>query len=86
MPGSFDQLSFEKPFLMEEDGVRSLHFTVGEVQSSMLLEQPDELAIDYTRTMMGFLLLNPSPRHITMICWPGPTLLTSTSIGAPAAR
>jgi spermidine synthase len=67
MPGSFDQLSFEKPFVLEEDGLRSLHFTIGEVQSSMLLEQPDELQVDYTRTMMGFLLLNPAPRHIAMI-------------------
>lgn len=33
----------------------------------MLLSQPNELAVDYTRTMMGFLLLKQNPRHILMI-------------------
>jgi len=33
----------------------------------MLLSQPNELAVDYTRTMMGFLLLKRKPRHILMI-------------------
>lgn len=33
----------------------------------MTLSQPNELAVDYTRTMMGFLRLKPAPRHILMI-------------------
>src|SRR6185369_6747562 len=36
-------------------------------QSSMLDDRPDELQVDYTRTMMGFLLLEPEPREIAMI-------------------
>jgi spermidine synthase len=37
--------------------------------------RPDHLAIDYTRTMMGFLLLNPAPRHIAMIGLGGGSML-----------
>lgn len=67
MPGSFQNLGFDSPFVVDEGGVRSLHFTRGEVQSSMRAGRPDELELDYTRTMMGFLLLNPRPRAIGMI-------------------
>ncbi len=67
MCGSFANLRFEVPFVIQHEGVRSLHFTHGEVQSSMRVLAPSELVIDYTRTMMGFLLLNPHPRRITMI-------------------
>jgi spermidine synthase len=67
MCGSFDHLRFEVPFVRQDQGIRSLHFTHGEVQSSMRVSHPDELQVDYTRTMMGFLLLNPRPRQITMI-------------------
>lgn len=67
MCGSFDHLRFEVPFVLQDQGIRSLHFTHGEVQSSMRVTHPDELQIDYTRTMMSFLLLNPRPGRITMI-------------------
>lgn len=33
----------------------------------MNLMQPDALVLEYTQTMMGFLLLKPQPRHIAMI-------------------
>ena len=33
----------------------------------MLKTDPERLVLDYTRTMMGFLLLNPQPRRIAMI-------------------
>jgi spermidine synthase len=67
MCGSFENLRFDAPFVVEHEGIRSLHFTHGEVQSSMRVDKPCELLVDYTRTMMGFLLLNPRPRRITMI-------------------
>jgi len=67
MCGSFDHLRFEVPFVLQDQGIRSLHFTHGEVQSSMRVSHPDELQVDYTRTMMSFLLLDPRPRRITMI-------------------
>ena len=51
----------------EEDGVRSLHLGGDAIQSSMRLARPDELALDYTRAMMAFLLFQPLPREVIMI-------------------
>ncbi len=51
----------------EEDGVRSLHLGGDAIQSSMRLDRPDELALDYTRAMMAFLLFQPLPREVLMI-------------------
>jgi spermidine synthase len=56
-----------KPFVHETRKVKSLHFSIAEIQSSMDLAQPDSLALAYTRTMMGFLLLHPEPLRIGMI-------------------
>jgi spermidine synthase len=67
MTARFCNLNFDAPFVLQDGNSRSLHFTMGETQSSMQLDRPDELFVDYTRTMMGFLLLNPTPRRITMI-------------------
>jgi len=73
--GPFANLNFDPPFVLQDGGSRSLHFTMGETQSSMRLDRPDELQIDYTRTMMGFLLLTPRPRDITMIGLGGGSLV-----------
>ncbi len=51
----------------EEDGVRSLHLGGDAIQSSIRLAAPDELALDYTRAMMAFLLFQPLPRDVLMI-------------------
>src|ERR1017187_7954567 len=51
----------------EEDGVRSLHLGGDAIQSSIRLDRPDELALDYTRAMMAFLLFQPLPREVLMI-------------------
>jgi len=51
----------------EEDGVRSLHLGGDAIQSSIRLDRPDELALDYTRAMMAFLLFQPLPREVVMI-------------------
>ena len=56
-----------KPFLHETRKMKSLHFSIAEVQSCMDLKQPDSLALAYTRTMMGFLLFHPMPLRIGMI-------------------
>ena len=45
----------------------SLQFRQGEIQSLMSLQQPMDLVLPYTRTMMGFLLLVQKPAHILMI-------------------
>lgn len=51
----------------EEDGVRSLHLGGDAIQSAIRLDRPDELALDYTRAMMTFLLFQPLPREVLMI-------------------
>ena len=75
MSGPFVNLNFDPPFVLQDGQSRSLHFTMGETQSSMRLDRPDELQIDYTRTMMGFLLLTPRPRDITMVGLGGGSLV-----------
>lgn len=57
----------EPPILYEEDGELSLHFNFPTIQSRMLKSAPDQLMLDYTRTMMGFLLFQPHPKRIAMI-------------------
>lgn len=56
-----------KPFVHDDGRSKSLHFTYGQLQSRMYISQPDALVLDYTRTMMGFLLVNPQPRRMAMI-------------------
>lgn len=56
-----------QPFVHETRSYKSLHFCVRQTQSRMLKRDPDALVIDYTRTMMGFLLLNAQPRRIGML-------------------
>jgi len=47
--------------------VRSLHLGGDAIQSSIRLDRPDELALDYTQAMMAFLLFQPLPREVLMI-------------------
>ncbi len=86
MCGSFANLRFEVPFVIQDQGIRSLHFTHGEVQSSMRVGRPDELQVDYTLTMMGFLLLNPRPHRITMIGLGGGSLVKFCHRHLPSAQ
>ena len=62
-----DTLPADSPLLHDENGALSLHFGFPTIQSSMLKADPDRLILDYTRTMMGFLLLHPTPKRIAMI-------------------
>jgi spermidine synthase len=55
------------PFLHEDEGKISLHYELCTIQSCMRKDAPDELVLDYTRAMMGFLLFQPSPEKIVMI-------------------
>lgn len=55
------------PRLHVNSQTRSLSFDTDLVQSSMRLDAPDELVLEYTRAMMGFLLLEPAPASILMI-------------------
>ncbi len=56
-----------RPYCVDTDLVKSLHFDLGETQSRMSLRDPDALVLKYTRTMMGGLLFNPTPSRVAMI-------------------
>lgn len=58
---------YPKPFVMDDGKVRRLHFSLKLCQSEMRIEAPDELAIAYTRAMMGFLLFQPIPKHVVIV-------------------
>lgn len=55
------------PVVREHDGSLSLDFDNSTVQSRMLQADPAGLVLEYTRLMMGFLLLQPAPARIAMI-------------------
>lgn len=55
------------PFVYEDAGFLTLQFQSCVVQSEMKADDPGLLTLSYTRTMMGFLLLNSSPKNIAMI-------------------
>jgi spermidine synthase len=63
------------PRLHQNSQTLSLSFDSSLIQSSMRLEAPHELVLDYTRAMMGFLLLNPAPVAILMIGLGGGSML-----------
>ncbi|KWR77498.1 fused MFS/spermidine synthase [Cupriavidus sp. IDO] len=55
------------PKVLETQHALSLHFDALATQSFMSRKDPDKLVLGYTRTMMGFLLLHPTPARISMI-------------------
>jgi spermidine synthase len=55
------------PLVTTENGVRTLAFRPGDVQSAMRLDRPDQLVLSYVRAMMCFVLFVPRPRHILMV-------------------
>jgi len=48
------------PFVVDADGRRWLQFDALAIQSEMALDDPNGLALEYTRAMMGFLLFRPA--------------------------
>ena len=55
------------PVIVEDGTSRCLHFGPDYVQSRMCLDKPDELALEYTRKMMAFLLFCPKPRDLVIV-------------------
>ncbi|HXN07238.1 MAG TPA: hypothetical protein VN944_09275 [Nitrospiria bacterium] len=55
------------PFIYEDDQIKSMHFNALAVQSLMRKNAPFDLVLNYTQTMMGFLLLQPAPRSILIV-------------------
>lgn len=56
-----------QPFVHRTRHTVALHFSLHEVQSFMRLDDPDHLALGYTRLMMGGLLCHPEPEVIGMV-------------------
>jgi len=85
VPDSPSVPATEPPLLYEENGELSLHFNFPTIQSRMLKADPGRLILDYTRTMMGFLLLHPKPERIAMIGLGGGSLAKYCRLKLPEA-
>lgn len=76
------------PRLHRNSQTISLSFETSLIQSSMRLEAPDELVLDYTRAMMGFLLLQApatSASAVLMIGLGGGSMLKYLHAHLPSA-
>lgn len=67
MPDTPESAQHVKPYVHHSPGTKALHFSISETQSRMRVEDPHALDLEYTRTMMGFLLFEPTPQDIAMI-------------------
>ncbi|AOJ71528.1 MULTISPECIES: spermidine synthase [Burkholderia] len=74
------------PVVIETPHLVSLCFDDRGMQSCMYVDGPDLLALGYTRTMMGFLLLHSEPRRIAMIGLGGGSLAKYLYRHLPDAR
>jgi|CXWL01.1.fsa_nt_gi spermidine synthase len=76
MPPEQDELSrHSKPFVHETAKQKALHFSMLEIQSSMWVAKPNDLKLQYTRIMMGFLMFDPQPTRIAMVGLGGGSLV-----------
>jgi spermidine synthase len=86
MPETLDPARHVKPFVYESLTTKSLHFSICEIQSRMDLRDPYALDLEYTQTMMGFLLFLPQPQEIAMIGLGGGSLAKFCHRHLPGAR
>ncbi|GBU14738.1 hypothetical protein AwPolaro_01160 [Polaromonas sp.] len=86
LPNEFLALQDLRPFVRNDRNGKSLHFTPSELQSRMLNSAPWQLDLDYTQTMMGFLLFNPAPAHIGMIGLGGGSLVKFCHRSLPQSK
>ena len=86
MPDTLDSAQYAKPFVYESLRSKALHFSISEIQSRMQILDPHALDLEYTRTMMGFLLFNPAPLSIVMIGLGGGSLAKFCYRHLPRAR
>lgn len=77
---------YDKPFVLEHDGLRSLHFSLHYVQSTMRIDSPEALDLAYTRKMMAFLLFNCRPRKLLLLGLGGGSLAKFCYRHLPAAQ
>jgi spermidine synthase len=74
------------PIVATRGNRRTLEFAPGEVQSEMLLSDPDALVLAYCRAIMCFALFVPRPRHILMVGLGGGSLAKFCYRHFPQAR
>lgn len=86
MPRADDAPAPDRPYVREELGSLSLHFSDAAIQSRMDLLRPDALVLEYTRTMMGFLMFAPEPAHIAIIGLGGGSLVRFCHRHLPRTR
>jgi len=60
--------------IIDKEGVRALHFGSHSRQSTMRLNDPNELHSLYARAMMGLLLFNDDPEDVLMVGLGGGTI------------
>lgn len=77
---------YDKPFIIDDGDSRSLYFSIAFVQSAMRLDDPYSLELDYTRSMMSFLLFVQEPRSILMLGLGGGSVAKYCHRHLPAAR
>lgn len=65
---------YNKPFLIENEGLLTLYFSLSLVQSTMQITRPDMLDLAYTRTMMAFLPFYPRPKALLLLGMGGGSL------------
>lgn len=75
----------DEPQLRQNSQTLSLSFESTLIQSCMSLIDPDELVLDYTRTMMSALLFNPHPSSVLMIGLGGGSMLKYLHRHVPGA-
>lgn len=59
--------SMAEPYVVDEEGLRMLHFDIRSVQSCMRMDDPVALVYTHTKIMMGFLLLQSSLDEILLL-------------------
>lgn len=76
----------DTPQLHSNRQTLSLSFHGSLIQSCMRIDAPDDLVLDYTRTMMGALLFVPEPVEVLMIGLGGGSMLKYIHRHVPSAR
>lgn len=64
---SLRQPALPRPTFSEEGGLRLLHFGTIWIQGAMRLARPNDLALEYTRQMMAWLLFLDAPARIVQL-------------------
>lgn len=59
--------TFKTPIIVDNENTLTLKFSENCIQSRMIKEMPNELALGYTQAMMAFLLVEPNPKSILII-------------------